>query len=169
MTRSLFLLRHGKSSWAEPGVDDHDRALKRRGVRAAKTVGRVLRAADAVPERLLSSSARRAHDTAELARVAGHWGAPLEVHDALYLGSVEALLGLVRGSDGALRRVMVVGHEPMLSSTLRALSGGASVAFPTAALARIDFDGDWCDLAPGTGQLAWLATPALLQAALPDR
>src|ERR687890_227229 len=63
----LMLLRHAKSSWADPGRDDRDRPLSPRGVRAARSMGRVMRERALIPDLVLCSPARRARDTWKLA------------------------------------------------------------------------------------------------------
>ena len=57
--RRLVLMRHAKSSWGDPGLDDHDRPLNKRGKRSAEALGDWLRAQTiVVDEALVSSSAR---------------------------------------------------------------------------------------------------------------
>ena len=62
----LFLLRHAKSSWTDPGLDDLDRSLNARGLRAAAAIGRFMRQSKLMPELVLCSPARRARETWKL-------------------------------------------------------------------------------------------------------
>ena len=61
--RQLFVLRHAKSSWDDPGLDDHDRPLAPRGQRAVKLLGEHLRDRGVEPDQVLCSSARRTRET----------------------------------------------------------------------------------------------------------
>ena len=59
----LYLLRHAKSSWDHPGLDDRDRPLAPRGLQAATAIGHHFARFDAWPDRVLCSPARRSVDT----------------------------------------------------------------------------------------------------------
>ena len=162
MTRSLYILRHAKAEELAPGGADHARDLRRRGQDAARAIGRFLSALEEAPDVVLSSSAVRARHTAELAKAAGEWGAPLELERELYEAGPEELLERVRARGGDASRLLLVGHQPSLSLLIAELAG-SEPAFPTAALARIDLALErWSDLCPRAGKLAWLVTPALL-------
>lgn len=163
MTRSLYLLRHGKSDWGAEHAGDHERPLKKRGRRAAQRVGELLAAAGEAPQLVLTSSAVRARTTIELAAEAGGWDAPVEVVADLYEAPVERLLAAARGARGGVERLLLCGHEPTLSETVAALCGGRPPVFPTAAVARIDLElDDWTALRAGAGRLAWLVPPRLI-------
>lgn len=161
--KTLLLFRHGKSDWEADWDDDHDRPLARRGVKAAGLMGRVLAGIDQVPDAAFTSSARRAADTVELAAKAGDWTCPIETVPSLYEASAAGVVEFVRGRSDALGSVLLAGHEPTWSSVVAKLTGGASVKFPTAAIARIDFEVDgWNDVIEGGGTLVWLLPPRLL-------
>lgn len=163
MTRSLFLLRHGKSDWNAPYGGDHERPLKRRGQKASKRMGRLLTESGNAPDRILSSSAVRARSTAEAAHAAGSWRAAVEIVPELYGASAAGILELVRGLGPEVERVLVVGHEPTCSETVALFTDSRPPVYPTAALARIDLVlASWSDVAPGAGTLAWLIPPRAL-------
>ena len=61
--RRLILMRHAKSSWADPGQRDFDRPLNARGVRSAPLLGAWLRERGHVPDAALVSTARRTRET----------------------------------------------------------------------------------------------------------
>jgi len=160
---TLYLLRHGKSDWSAGVGSDHDRPLKARGQRAARLAGRVLTAREEEPDLVLSSTAERARRTAELAREAGEWSAPLETDETLYAASVLDIVARLREVPAGVERVLVVGHEPSMSGVVAHLAG-ARVAYPTAALARIDLDAsEWSGVDAGRGELAWLLPPRLVE------
>ena len=64
--KTVLILRHAKSSWADPLLPDHDRPLNKRGQRTATQMGQLLRKQKLVPELILTSTAKRARETAIL-------------------------------------------------------------------------------------------------------
>ena len=160
---SLYVLRHGKSDWSAAYGSDHERPLKKRGRNAARDIGRFLSRTEQAPDLVLTSSAVRARTTAEIAAEAGSWDAALEVEDGFYHGSAETVLERVRQVDAGVGALLIVGHQPTWSELVAELTGGAAPAFPTAALARVDFAvADWSGIGPAAGVLTWLITPRLL-------
>lgn len=160
--KTLFLFRHGKSTWDAGPVPDRERGLAPRGVKAARRMGRFLARAGPVPDRVLCSPAVRTAETLRHAADAGAWRASVEVVPELYGASCGDVLACLPVA-GEAETVVVVGHEPSCSETLAALIGGAAARFPTAALACVRLDvARWDDVTPGRGELLWLVTPRLL-------
>jgi len=160
---TLFLFRHGKSDWDANYDTDHERPLAQRGVRAAKVMGNFLAAIDQVPELALTSSARRARETLDLASRQGDWGCPVQIKEELYDTGVDKLLGLLHSFDERPKSLLVSGHEPTCSEAMGKLIGEANVRFPTGAIARIDFTVEsWHQVNFGTGELRWFIPPKLL-------
>jgi phosphohistidine phosphatase len=161
---ALILLRHGKSDWqTDYGGDDRARPLARRGRKAAKTVGRFLGRSGQVPDGAITSPAVRAADTLRRAMKAGSWTCPVRTAAGLYGGGLSGMLAEIRKEPNTTRLLLAVGHEPTWSEAVTAFIGGGRVQFPTAAMARIDFELDrWEDVEPGAGALAWSVPPRVL-------
>jgi len=155
-----MLLRHAKSDW--PDVVDHDRPLAKRGKQDAPLVGRWLRDHSYQPEVVVCSDARRTRQTWKLvARELG--GSPQVRLDArAYAASPLTLLYLARELPAGCRSALVIGHNPGVSDLARSLvePDGQGLSFPTAAVAVLEFDGDWAALAPGQARLLDFSTPA---------
>jgi phosphohistidine phosphatase len=161
--RGLLLLRHAKSDWHADYGDDRARPLNRRGQKAAKAIGRFLTQSDQLPDAAVTSPAVRAADTLRLAMEAGGLDCPVRTASGLYGAGVSGLVAEIRKEPIATEVLLAVGHEPTWSEAATAFIGGGHLRFPTAALARIDFDVErWKDVAPDTGVLAWLVTPRIL-------
>ena len=147
--KRLLVLRHAKSSWKEEELSDHDRPLNKRGKRNAPRMGQLLVVEDIVPELIISSTARRAHDTVELLTAACNYGGQVVWASSLYMGSYRAYLNSLRNVDDQFDTVMIVGHNPDSEELITVLTD-AEEFMPTAALAQIDLPiGRWRELEEG--------------------
>ena len=163
--KRLYLLRHGKSSWKDTGLRDHDRPLAPRGRRAAEAIARHVRDYDLEPELVLCSTARRARET--LDRIQSALGAPtVELEDDLYAARADALLQRLRRVPDTLASVMLIGHNPGLQELALDLARPAPALselarkFPTAALATLEFRAStWQELDHETGEFVALVRP----------
>jgi phosphohistidine phosphatase len=163
MAKKLILFRHAKSDWDSGAVSDHARPLASRGVESARVMGKFLMSAGEVPEQVLCSTAVRAVATVQLAAKAGGWIIPIDFRDSLYLPDTGSVIEEIRKAPDRLSSLMLVGHEPTWSELLSELIGGGEIRFPTAAMARVNFDTDrWEKVRRGRGTLAWLVKPKLL-------
>lgn len=179
--KSLTLLRHAKSDWANSEWSgavqrDFDRPLNDRGCRAARTVGAYMRREALTFDRVLASPARRVRDT--LHEVERGFGSALSpaFDEAVYLASASTLLDLLHAFDNGASRVLLVGHNPGLEDLALELAAEAGsplrheveVKYPTATLAEIAFDVDTWGEAK-TGQLVRFVRPRDLDPSLgPD-
>jgi phosphohistidine phosphatase len=162
--KRLFLLRHAKSSWDDPGLDDRDRPLAPRGRRASELIAGHLRREGIAPSLVLCSSARRTRQTLERV-IPALDASDVSIEDGLYGASSGGLLERLREVPEDLESVMLVGHQPAIQELALDLAGdGAELArvrakFPTAALATLLFAGEWSELAPGSAELVAYVKP----------
>jgi phosphohistidine phosphatase len=174
MTRQLYLLRHAKSSWDEPGLGDHDRPLAKRGRKAGAMLRDVFRAEAIRPDLALVSSAMRTRET--FVALDLDPSPPVKILPALYHAEPDAILDIVRAAPEAARALLVVGHNPGLqdfavqlaNETNSALVRSLADSFPTGALAQFELDRPWAQLAAGCGRLTRFVTPRTLKAARGD-
>ena len=159
-----MLMRHGKSRWDGSWKTDHERPLAARGMRAAAQMGRFLSDTGHQPTTVVSSIAERAAETARLAAESGQWDCEVVLDPRLYGGGTDAVLEVVRAFDPTVECALVVGHNPTWAETTSLLLGGASLRFPTAAIACLEVEGAWKDLRPGHTDLRWFVIPRLLEA-----
>lgn len=173
--RRLILFRHAKSSWDDPDLDDFDRGLAPRGVKAAKRMGAWLAAGGHTPGLILCSTAVRTRATLALMLrefpAARH--ADLKTTDDLYLAPAETIIDHVRAHGDGHACVMVIGHNPGMHAAALALTATGkrkfiselAIKYPTAAVATLRFDLEaFSDLAPATGHLEEFQTPRALDA-----
>ena len=168
--RELLVLRHAKSRWDQPEIDDHDRGLAPRGIAAAEKMGRLIAEQGWLPDRILCSTANRAQETLDLARQS--WPETPEIPKTdlatLYLAAPSRILDIVRRQPDDARRLMIVGHNPGLQTFVSRLAGYGDKSqkisienkFPTAALALITLDiPSWRETAWTIGHLRAYHTP----------
>jgi phosphohistidine phosphatase len=144
----LILLRHGKAEADAMSGKDFDRPLTGRGARDTALVARALAEANLVPDLVLVSPAARAAQTWEVA-APFFPAARVQPAPALYAIAPDEVLALARDEGGAVRAVMVVGHNPALGQLAAWLANDGPApaevrarlaeGFPTAAAAVIDF------------------------------
>jgi phosphohistidine phosphatase len=144
---TLSLLRHAKSSWADPRLKDFERPLNERGEEVAPRMGAFMARRGIAPDLILCSTAVRARQTLDLVRPHLSGNAKVLYEDALYLASPSAMLKHVGKVPANVRHVMVVGHDPGLHTLAQQLATSGrredlealAEKFPTAALAVIAF------------------------------
>jgi len=145
--KTLFLVRHAKSSRDDPSLPDRDRSLDDRGRQDAPKMGKRLAKRDVTPDLLLSSPALRALTTAQLiAEEIGYKRKDIVVDDRLYASSADDLLAVIRALDKKLNCVMLFGHNPEFTDLAHWLSSEI-IDMPTSAVAEFDFDTKaWSDV-----------------------
>lgn len=167
--RTLLLLRHAKSSWDDPCLDDHERPLNRRGTRDAPRIGAWIAEHRLRPDLVLCSDAVRARATLSLVLAELEAPAPKVVFEPrLYLAEPAAIIEVVKRAEPSASHCMVVGHNPGLHALALGLSAAGArkdlaalaMKMPTASLAVIELDIEaWSALRPGGGRLAAFVTP----------
>ena len=160
MPKTVLIMRHAKSSWADSGMNDHDRPLNKRGLADTPTMGKLLVEKKLVPQRLLYSSAQRTTMTAELLAQqfdgqetvgGGKFSSDHKIEvDELYHAPwgtyVQTLTQLASSAGGeALSSIMLLGHNPGVEVLIEKLTGEYEVV-PTATIAWLELATDnWAD------------------------
>jgi phosphohistidine phosphatase len=164
--RTLYLLRHAKSSWDDPALADRERPLTPRGRRAARRIADHLAQLGIEPELVLCSSAVRTRATLELVRPAFGGKSTVTMDDMLYAASSGELLDRIRRVPDGVASVMLIGHNPGLQQLAVTLaSSGEELRrledkFPTAALATLSVpETTWSRLGRGDALLAAYVVP----------
>lgn len=164
--RTLYLLRHAKSSWKDDSLRDFDRPLKGRGRDAAEQMGKVLAEEKSVSDAgklvVISSPAVRARETTEIVLRSSGLKVEPRFDERIYEAEVRTLLEVIATIPDKAKTAMLVGHNPGFENLLAYLTG-VDQQMPTCALARIEFkDQGWSELAEGSGKLESFVTPAEL-------
>lgn len=166
--KTVLLLRHAKSSWDHPGLEDFRRPLAPRGQKAATRMGRYMAEERLSPDRVLCSGALRAVQTWD--RIAEELEEEIspEIRDDIYHASSDSLIRLLRTLPGSCGSILLVGHNPTFQSLALRLSGSGRPEalealrkkYPTGALAVLEFPLDsWRGVADGGGELRAFVRP----------
>ncbi len=154
--RCLLVLRHAQTEHSRPGRRDPERRLTPNGERQAREVGDYLREQGIAVDSVLCSSAIRARQTLELLKLADQLAATrVEISDRFYNAGSDTLIEAVRKLPDDCQVALLIGHAPgapglVYEMTDPNTSTSEAVAaiegrFPAAALARLEFDGNWSD------------------------
>lgn len=166
--KTVFLLRHAKSSWKEIALADIDRPLNKRGTAAAKQMRDHIGREAWLPAQVLCSPAKRTRETLDHILDAFGAAVPVRFEKGIYMAEAQTLLRRLRRLSDSLGSVMVIGHNPGLEHMALMLTDAEDTPlrrdmagkFPTGALAIIGCAVDhWTDLKPACGQLEVFLRP----------
>jgi phosphohistidine phosphatase len=161
--KTLYLLRHAKSSWKDETIIDVERPLNGRGRKASQAVGSFLKREKIIPDLVLSSSAIRARQTTDIVMEAARLRTDLRFDERIYEAAAQRLLEVVRQIEKSKKSVLLVGHNPGLEEFLKMLTGTVD-PMPTATLAKVvSSASNWADISDKSATLEWIINPKQLQ------
>ena len=140
--KTLFLIRHAKSSWDQENLNDIDRPLNERGRANAPLMAK--RATSwGTPGLILCSPAKRARETVK--HMQPHWfpKKDVKIEPALYEGTASEVLDLIASTDDDFESIALFFHNPTITHLNQLLSGSMTVHFPTCAISCLKFDGNY--------------------------
>lgn len=166
--KHLILMRHAKSSWDHPDLDDHERPLNQRGIAGAQAMADWLKTMGARPDHAIVSDSARTQETWALLSAGLGLSVSTDVSRDYYLASPETMLDAIRQSPTDAATVIVIGHQPGMSTLVQSIADGSEPTsrsrafqhFPTAATALIDIPVEsWSDVDFGKGVFTRFASP----------
>jgi len=161
--RTLYLLRHAKSSWKDDSIPDFDRPLKKRGREAAEMVGKTLGGEKLSSAVLISSPAQRTRETTGILLKSSKLKLEILYDERIYDADLSRLITVIGEVSPEKTELILVGHNPGMEYLLEFLTGSGQ-RMPTAALAKITLEtASWDSLERGDGTLEWLKTPEDLE------
>ena len=159
--KTLYLVRHAKSSWKYPNLDDFERPLNKRGRKNAPFMGNVLIKLKVASELVLSSPANRAATTARIIAAAINY--PLEsilYSETIYNFSENVLIHVVKQIDDAVNKAMVVGHNPAINGLANYVGDQPISNIPTCGVFCVELDiSSWAKIGEGCGKLKFFEFP----------
>ena len=166
--KRLAVLRHAKSSWADPGMEDFDRPLNDRGRKAARLVGGELERRALRFDLVLASTAARVRETLAGLQETYALGGAIRFEPRIYEAGGRTLDELVGGLPDACDSVLLVGHNPGLHELLLDLTDRdgrghrdrVREGYPTGALAIVELPVKaWSEVKSGSGEMVELILP----------
>lgn len=158
--KKVYVIRHAKSSWDEPWSNDHDRTLAARGLRDAPKMGKRLKSERIYPSKILSSTALRARQTAEL--IAKELKFPIheiEFNKGLYHASAQTYLHFIQDQEDQINCLFLIGHNPGMNDLIHLL-GVDLDNLPTAGICGFQSkENHWADFKPEKTKLIYLDYP----------
>ena len=138
----LTLIRHANAEWKDASIEDFDRPLNKRGLAEADSIGKILLENELVPELLLTSTARRTQQTAEIvSRLLSVPARRVKAVEQLYLARAEIILAFAQATGPKVHHLGIIGHNPGISELARSLApDGTNIAeLSTAAACTLTF------------------------------
>lgn len=160
--KTLILCRHAKADYPN-GVNEIDRPLKDKGIKDANKQGELLKNQDFMPDLIISSPAERAFTTAEIIAEQIGYEKEIRIESAIYHKGEQELIELIQSLPQELNTVMIFGHNPTMSETVRQLTRMNSYFdMPTCAMVCLENSmNDWGVFGLMGTRLRWMLVPRL--------
>jgi phosphohistidine phosphatase len=163
--KTLYLLRHAKSSWSNPGLTDFERPLMETGIKRTKRIIKFLKEKEIMIDLIKTSPAVRTLETAKL--VAAGINYPIRdiwKEKPLYEAGVEDFVNVIRETGDEAKSLMVVGHNFTISNVAQMFLGPSTDIMPTSGLVGISFDTDhWEDITSAETEQLFFIHPKMLK------
>ncbi|MDQ6961857.1 MAG: histidine phosphatase family protein [Mariprofundaceae bacterium] len=155
--RTLILTRHAEANWGQAGMADFDRPLNAQGLQDAALMSDQLASSDVNVQKIMSSTAKRAHSTTSyFAKALGISTEQINYQKDLYLASPTMLLKKISLCSDQISQLMVVSHNPGLSELIEILTHRYMHDLPACAVMAIRFDLEhWADIVTGQGEVIY--------------
>ncbi|MEI7982437.1 MAG: histidine phosphatase family protein [Bacteroidota bacterium] len=163
--KNLYLVRHAKASWEEPGISDSDRPLLPKGIMKTQRVVEFLRERGTHADLILSSPAVRAHETARI--VAAGLGYPLEdikIERKIYDSFHDRILDVIYATPDHIDSLMIFGHNPTITQLANLFLHPGIEIMPTSCVVCISFlTESWAEIPSSEALKEFVIYPKLLK------
>lgn len=149
--KTLFLVRHAKSSWELEGLTDEERPIIRKGIKKTRRVIEFLKARNVSVGLIISSHALRAMETARL--LANGLNYPenrIRIERKIYDGYYDRILDIIYATPNEVDSLMIVGHNPIITHLANLFLHPGIDAMTTSCVVCLSFDTDKWEEIPGT-------------------
>ena len=141
--KTLYIIRHGKSAWNEPGLNDSERPLLQKGISRTRQVAEHLVQAQAKPDLILSSHAVRAFETAKIiAHGVEYPEEKIIMSNKIYYSDAEGIFELFYDLSEDIHSLMLVGHNPTLTDMANEFLTQKIDNLPTSGAVCVEFNTD---------------------------
>jgi phosphohistidine phosphatase len=159
--RTLYLVRHAKSSWDFPNLSDQQRPLNKRGKKDAPKMGKLLKQRNEVPDLMISSPAKRAFSTAKrIAEELGYKIKDIEKNETLYMADTDEFYDVICEVPKNVNKLMLFSHNYGITYFANYITETNIENIPTCGIVRVDFEIDlWEDIENKKGKLIYFEYP----------
>jgi len=163
--KTLYLVRHAKSSWDHPGLSDAERPLLEKGIRKSVPVIKYLKERGAIPNLMISSPAVRAIETARLfARGFGYEESNIRIDRKIYDGYYDRILDVIYETSNDTESLMLFGHNPTITNLANLFLHPGIDDMPTSAVTAITFKTEkWEEVPNAKSRLLFFVSPKMLK------
>ncbi len=160
MQKTLYLVRHAKSSWNQPSLADIDRPLNKRGKKNAPEMGSRLNKQQIMPDLLISSPAKRAYKTAlAIAEKIGYSKKDIVIEEDLYHAGEQKLFDIIKRQSEENQTIMLFIHNPGITWFANKLCNVYIDNVPTAGVVSVGISTLWSEVTNGSGDLIFFDYP----------
>ena len=161
----LTLIRHGKSSWDNPDLSDWERPLNSRGKKDALLIGYKLADESVMPDKIVSSSAKRAYDSAKrIAECIKYPENKIAITDEIYFAGSSQLVQIIQNLKDDLNHVFLFGHNPYFTEFVVEYGNNKILNLATTGVNQITFNCEaWSDISDKNGKTTYFLTPKELK------
>jgi phosphohistidine phosphatase len=163
--KELYIIRHAKSSWKQPGLNDFDRPLNNRGLKDAPRMASFLKSRGIIPDRMLLSPAVRTKQTAAYFKIIYEMDEmQVESVPELYHAYADTIFSQVSALDKEASSVFLFGHNPGLTYFVNTFKGAYIENLPTCGVCHIQFNiENWVDISPVNGTIVDFWFPKMIE------
>ncbi len=162
--KTIYIMRHAKSSWEDFSVGDHGRVLMEVGIKKTNKVAAYLKSKEIKPDLILSSTAVRAFETSKMVAVElGYPEQEIITSKNIYHAGTDDIFDELFGLDNSIESVMIFGHNPTFTDFVNIFETPIINNLPTSGIAAISFKTDkWEEIANSKFKVEFIVTPRML-------
>lgn len=161
--KTIYLIRHAKSSWDNPALSDFNRMLNARGRLNAPFMGKKMVEENATIDCFIGSPAKRTTETSFLICSELNYDLEKIIFDnRIYEASLVDLIKVVNEIPNQLNSVAIVGHNPAINQLFNYLTDDDLQHFPTCGIGKIELEIDqWSEIIKGIGRKIFFIYPKM--------
>lgn len=159
--KTIYIVRHAKSSWDDPSLDDFSRPLNQRGEKDAPRMGKRLKEREVTPDLMMSSPANRAIKTCKvIANILEFPASKIKEDKRLYHADAEIICSILKEVKNPNDVLMIFGHNPGLTDFANKLLNETIFNIPTAGIVagKLNIHA-WSEVKQGCGELMFMDFP----------
>lgn len=158
--KELILIRHAKSSWSNPLLEDFERPLNKRGAKNAPFMAKILKQKEVNPDLIISSPSKRTKDTLDFFIKEFDYKGEIIFEESIYEAPYINILKVIKNIDDKHKTIFLIGHNPGLNDLSNFLLGEFKDNIPTCGTVKIDFDvKSWKDIGKENSKLVFFEFP----------